>query len=306
MIRPLIRKWFEGGKRGETLPMRNRRNIVLTGPPRSGTTLSCYLLNKAPNTVGLNEPMRPRRLARYMPDHEAVCDEIERYFQQARTKIETEKVAVSKHVGGKMSYETYTEKTGERKTLVEKGEVPVDKELDSGFYLVMKHPGIFTALLPALVEHFPCYAIVRNPVAVLASGQSVRESAAAAPRKTPRRNALGLLSEDYNREMASLSGDELERQLHKLSWAFERYKRCLPGKHIIRYEDVVESSGRELSAIVPTARELDEPLSSRNLNPLYDRRYMMEVGERLLESGGAYWHFYSRNEIEELLELISS
>ncbi len=34
-------------------------NIILTGIPRSGTTLICYLLNKIPNTVALHEPMGP-------------------------------------------------------------------------------------------------------------------------------------------------------------------------------------------------------------------------------------------------------
>jgi hypothetical protein len=38
---------------------RNRHNIVLTGPPRSGTTMSVYLLHKSRNTVALDEPMQP-------------------------------------------------------------------------------------------------------------------------------------------------------------------------------------------------------------------------------------------------------
>ena len=33
----------------------NRANIVLTGLPRSGTTLACRLLNLLPDTVALHE-----------------------------------------------------------------------------------------------------------------------------------------------------------------------------------------------------------------------------------------------------------
>jgi hypothetical protein len=70
---------------------------------------------------------------------------------------------------------------------------------------------------------------------------------------------------------------------------------------VIRYEDVVVSGGGALGVIVPSARALDEPLLSRNLNPLYDREDMLRIGERLLASEGAYWRFYSRESVEDLL-----
>lgn len=34
-------------------------DIILTGIARSGTTLSCSLLNKLPQCVALHEPMNP-------------------------------------------------------------------------------------------------------------------------------------------------------------------------------------------------------------------------------------------------------
>ena len=61
----------------------------------------------------------------------------------------------------------------------------------------------------------------------------------------------------------------------------------MPADNILRYEDIVNSGGRALEVIVPSARELDEPLRSRNVNPLYDRDFMLRCGERLLESEGA-------------------
>jgi hypothetical protein len=38
-----------------------------------------------------------------------------------------------------------------------------------------------------------------------------------------------------------------------------------------------------------------------NSNPLYDREYMQEVGEKLLASDGAYWRLYRREDVEKLL-----
>ena len=51
-----------------------------------------------------------------------------------------------------------------------------------------------------------------------------------------------------------------------LDWACEIYRRELPEENIVRYEDIIESSGKALSAVVPAAEELDEPLESKNLN----------------------------------------
>ena len=52
------------------------RNIVITGPGRSGTTLTCHLLNKLPNTVALSEPINPGKYADRLPDNEAVADAV--------------------------------------------------------------------------------------------------------------------------------------------------------------------------------------------------------------------------------------
>jgi len=35
---------------------RNPRNVLITGTPRSGTTLICSLVNKLPDTVAVHEP----------------------------------------------------------------------------------------------------------------------------------------------------------------------------------------------------------------------------------------------------------
>ena len=90
-------------------------------------------------------------------------------------------------------------------------------------------------------------------------------------------------------------------QLRSLDLRFQRYLRELPASHILRYEDITASNGRALEILVPTARQLDESLRNMNVNPLYDWEYMLKIGERLLESEGAYWHLYSREDVEELL-----
>ena len=302
----------------ESATARNRHNIVLTGPVRSGTTLSAYLLSKARNTVALNEPMPPGKLYGFMPDKDAVADGIEQFYRRTRRRVRTERKAVSKHIGGKLTDATYGEPNamGKRESLLDKGVISIDKELAENFDLVMKHPGTFTALLPQIKHRFRCYAIVRNPLSVLASRSSIGEQPDASTdgktgphtfRDPSSRtiNSARMFDLELRCQIASMAAGTFEWKLKMLDWACEIYRRELSEENILRYEDIIDSRGKALSAVVPAAEELDEPLESRNLNPLYDRTMMLEVGKRLLQSEGAYWHFYTRESVEDLLAEIA-
>jgi hypothetical protein len=154
---------------------------------------------------------------------------------------------------------------------------------------------MFTALLPILAQRFPAFAMVRNPLAVLASWNSVD-----IPAKQGRVPKAEIYDQDLVHRMSSID-DRLDRQLSLLDWWCERFEQFLPRDHTIRYKDLVASGGRALAAVVPAAGGLDEPLSERNANDIYDREDVARVGKRLLESEGAYWHFYSRESVVDLL-----
>lgn len=276
----------------------NRRNIVLTGTGRSGTTLACHLLNKLPDTVALSEPIAPNKFVEYMPDHEAVCDQVVKYYRRTRTRARRRGVATSKHVGGVVPDNTKGVVDGVRRRIAEKGKIAIEKELHPGFYLVIKQPQLFTVLLPTLKKRLPSYAIVRNPLAVMASSRSIEG------REGRGTSAIDRYDPELSTHLRSVK-DSTERALLRFHIRYELYQRELPAEHILRYEDIVSSGGRALEVIVPAARELDEPLESRNLNPLYDREEMLRLGERMLESEGAYWNFYTRESVEDLLKEIS-
>ena len=96
--------------------------------------------------------------------------------------------------------------------------------------------------------------------------------------------------------------DRTERQIRLLSWFFERYREVLPEKSILRYEEIVSSGGQALRVITPHASSLNVALENRNKNSVYDRGFMYVLGKRLLETDGAYWTFYTRESVEQLLE----
>jgi hypothetical protein len=283
------------------VPEARDRNIVLTGPGRSGTTLTCFLLNKLPDTVALSEPISPGRYADRMPDHEAVADGIEEYYRDMRKMALNKGLVVSKHSGGMVPDNSKGMKDGVRQRIVDKGKISVGKDLRPDFYLAIKQPGMFTALLPTLAKRFPSFAIVRNPLAIMLSTSTLQK-----PNNGRRKSRSAKVTYDPQLgerldENKKGGADKIGQRLLRLHYTFEQYQQSLPESHVIRYEDICSSRGKALEVIVPSAGQLDEPLENKNLNPLYPRDKVFRFGERLLESEGAYWNFYSREDVEEIM-----
>ena len=273
---------------------RHDNDIVLAGLPRSGSTLTCHLINKLPDAIALNEPMSSRRFKDLL-DNGAMCDTISQFLVFMRGSLEESGTAMSKHIDGVVPDNPVVHKIssdGLRKGEAVLGEVKFSKDLPANFTLVVKHPSAFAALMPELAERFSTFATIRNPVAVLSSWNSV---------SMPLRDGHAPKGEKMDPELqASLSAipDRLDRQVHLLCWFFERFS-ALPAERIIRYEDIIDSSGSCLSVLAQSAADLEEPLESRNRSGEYDADLTLILAERLLsERGAAFWDFYSRSSIE--------
>jgi hypothetical protein len=297
------------------------RCVLLTGLPRGGTTIACELLNELPDVRALDEPMDvigmirgatgervasaaggSRLAARSGGSLDAafIHAEIERFAAEQRHSIIERGVAVTKHVDGRVIGAKVSDRRedggrGQRVRLVEIGEIPVGRPSSPGFTLAIKHPVAFTALLPTLLERFEVFAIVRNPLAVLASWESVPMAV--------REGRLGLPATVAPEIASRLDGiaDRLERQLALLGWFYESYALALPRERVVRYEDVVASGGAALAPIAASAAALAATLESRNAASVYDREHMRAAGRLLLERAGAHRLYYSREEILEAM-----
>jgi len=279
------------------------RNVLITGTPRSGTTLVCSLLNKLPDTVALHEPMNVWDFAECR-DGNAVADLIENFCADTRKSLHEHGFAVSKHVRGKIPDNVAADqvnRAGTRLRRTEHGRVVVDKPLSQNFTLAVKHPAAFSALLETLSPRFECYAIIRNPLATLASWNSLDRF----PLKDGHSPIGEKLDVDLARDLANKT-DVIERQIHILEWFYDRFRRFLPEGALINYEDLIASRGRELAKFFPAAADLNENLSSKNVSQYYDRALMADLGNRLLRREGAIWNFYRRRDVENLLRDLSS
>jgi hypothetical protein len=274
------------------------RNVLITGTPRSGTTLLCSLLNKLPDTVALHEPMNVWEFPK-CPDADAIADVIERFCTETRKSLLEKGVAVSKHVGGLIPDNVAADqvnRSGTRLRHTEHGPVRIEKPLSNDFALAIKHPVAFTALLGTLSKRFECVAIVRNPLSMLASWNSLAWLNV--------KNGHAPIGEKLDAQLQQDLADQpdvFERQIHILEWFYRRFREFLPERAIVKYETLIETRGRELGNFFPNAAALDENLTSKNVNKFYDRALMVELGEKLLGRSGVIWDFYSKEDVEKLM-----
>jgi len=276
------------------------RNVLITGMPRSGTTLVCSLLNKLPDVVALHEPMNVFEFVGRSGDQVAAM--VENFCAASRKSLHEEGFAVSKHVDGKVGDNSAAaDRAGKRTRQTEHGRIEIDKPLSKEFTLAIKHPAAFTALIETLSKRFECLAIVRNPLATIASWNSLDWF--------PLKDGHLPVGEKLDVDLAhvlSKKSDVIERQIHILEWFYDRFRRFLKESAVIRYEALIESRGRELAKCFPAATQLDENLTSKNVSEFYDRALMTEIGGRLLKREGALWNFYNKRDIENLLSEITS
>ncbi len=296
----------------------NRHNIILTGMPRAGTTLSCHLLNKLADTVALHEPIHWGSLSD-TSDHTVVCAEIGVFFQQMRQSLQETKSAISKQrnrnvpdnsmsnlpflarqIPNRLLHYPFFRRIALRRPRVSRGWITVQKPLSTQFSLCIKHTGPFTAMLNTLLQNHHCVAVIRNPLSILLSWNSIDFSL-----RKGRHSAAERFDPHLSNQLTQISS-RIERQVSLLSWFFARYSATLPSSNIIRYEDIIATRGRALKIIVPEASKLDEPLESKNQNPLYDLRLLHSLEKALMNTDGAFWEFYSPESVRSLCEEMSN
>src|SRR6266404_208475 len=276
----------------------SKRNVLITGIPRSGTTLVCSLLNKLPDVVALHEPMDVWDFAKCR-DATELAAAIENFCADARRSLLEQGFAISKHVGGEIRDNSATDaadQSGPRVRRTGHGKIFIDKPLGENFALAIKHPLAFTALLESLSSRFECFAVIRNPLATLASWNSLDWLKV----KKGRAPIAEKLDRDLARKLTEES-DTIERQIQILEWSYDRYQRYLPERAVLKYEDLIATRSRALAKFFPTAAGLDEDLVSKNLSEHYDRALMADLGQRLLKREGTIWNFYSKRDVENLL-----
>ena len=269
------------------------RTWLLTGIPRSGSSLACRLAGELPEVVALSEPI-PRSEFEGISDTTEACERIARFADRTRRRIATERRAPSVHVGGRLDDDVVARETGDglRRRQAIQGEIGVNKPLTEGFRLLVKHNALFAALLPEVAATAPCIALVRNPLVVLASWQTVD-----LPVHRGRIPAGEQFDGDLRRALDATPSSRT-RQVIILNWFFAAYADGLPAMRILRYEDLVASGGAVLSSLLGHPGAPRQLLTSRNDHAVYREVDVDELLATLRDTGGAWTRFYSRADCE--------
>lgn len=276
------------------------RDWVFTGIPRSGTSICTRLLNLAPDTVALSEPMQLNEFAQCEKAPEAV-EHIQRRFAEIRDRVVREQAAPSVQADGQHFEQRVQPPVKDQELRKPQGgvaDMTVDKPLSESFQLVIKQNALFAALLPALIKQFSCLALIRNPLAVLASWQTVDLPVNRGSLPGGERYDAGL------KAGLVAKTDALDRQVLILNWFFARYADELPRSRILKYEEIVSSGGVRLLEALGASTDATEPAAPLQDYAFSERYKGVDVEpllDRLFKAGGAWQGFYSAADCQQLL-----
>lgn len=259
---------------------------LLTGLPRSGTTLLCALLSGLPDTVALAEPM-PRQKA---DDPVEVIANVMAFAAGVRERALGLGVVPSKAIAGRVIdnfMEAPKEGSGLRRVLSRTQDVAVGKPLTEGFRLYIKHPALFTALAQYLPASMQLYAMVRSPLAVLASWQTIDF-----PVHYGHIPAAEKLDPELHRTLAAIP-DRIDRQVAVMGWFLRQFAR-LPQGRVIRYEDLTANPAATLSALQPVSGRVKHDIYRQRAEDRYSMVDMAELARRLERIAPLAERFYPR------------
>lgn len=211
---------------------------LLTGIPRSGTTLCCKLLNQRSDVVALHEPIDPSAMSLSTTSSEAV-NSIAKQIVQFDLAIEQGLPFAHGDKGGLTIDNPIGQllKDGVRQVVASRGLIQLPAREKNSYSLVIKQNALFTALLLDLTLRYPMVCIVRNPVDVLLSWLTV---------DLPVNRGHIPAGERFDAKLkAALSEpDCLTRQLIIYQWFMCSFLNS--GLPVVRYEDVIASNGMAL------------------------------------------------------------
>jgi len=269
--------------------------VLLTGVIRSGSTLTCALLNKLPNTVAADEPLLYRDF--HGLKGAQFLNYIDQEFSEIRRLAITEKILFSGQVQGKIEqhYSDTLQADGLRHHVYSDAYIPIEKELTTDFTLVIKHFIPFLLNVEYLMKSYRIYGLVRNPLTVLLSMHTLKtmEEGYYVRHKEVMPNTVELIE-----KKCSKTG----KLIQFLSFLFENCLPLLKAGQVIYYEDLISSKGKALHCITSAANLLDENLKNYHSSRYFDKATISEIGAHLLNSKGAFWEYYPKNSVEWLLK----
>jgi hypothetical protein len=250
-----------------------------------------------PEVVALNEPMKLGTLQNFEVNQ--IVSSIADFAQQCRKSLISSGKSPSMQIDGRIPDNMFADAAEENGLRVVKAtleEISFDKTISPDFKLIIKHNSGFASLMNHLVRSFCCFAIIRNPLALLASWNTIN-----IPVSKGFVPVIGMFDENFKNNILKIP-EVIDRQIFILNYLFDKFDKAVVPKNIIRYEEIIESNGKCLSSIVQEANMLKVTLNSKNQNSIYTAAHVHFAGERLLKAEGVFWKYYSKGDVISLMD----
>lgn len=255
-------------------------DVILTGIPRSGTTLAAALIDGLPDAVCLGEPAW--HTAKVAPTAEDFAKWLVGDFVQLRKKLLSREPVEDRRAAEGKALTNYYAPGKTAFTLA-----PFTRPgLSPDFTLAVKHNGPYLAVLGPLtaLQHFTIVAIVRHPVEVIHSWRTLNlpVSRGEMPGAAPYWPRLA--------KLIATKMDLLEKQVKMYDLMCQRIFELKDRIHILSYENLIASPQLLAGAIgidaAPPASLIEK--SSRTI-PAAERK---TIEAALAKHGEHYKVFY--------------
>ena len=213
------------------------RNLILTGLPRSGTTLVCALVDSLRDAVCLSEPDWQDAWPREMDDRRAYAERVRGDFARVRKILAGGGEVADRRSSDGAAVTNYFPLASDGSRQPAYALQPFRRSgLSADFLLGMKQNAHYSCVLDEFAGHddFTVIAIVRHPLATLRSWRSAKH--------LPISQGRLPAAERFWPELAAIAEstqDILLRQLQIYRVFCERYRALGARIHLLRYEDVV-------------------------------------------------------------------
>lgn len=268
------------------------KNYLITGLPRSGTTLLASVLSENMEAVTFSEPEWLKEIRA----NSSECGEFANAFANKifalRSDIKnSEPIYIKTSRFNKGLPENYYRRNQSGEVVVDKDESPIvfPKEYANKAFII-KANAQFTACLKELIkyEDYKIVCMVRNPVSVIMSWRSL---------DLPVSRGNMKVAEKYNNDFESeISAKSLiDKQVKIVDWFFKQFYIYRNQLNLIYYEDLINNTSEVICSITKSKLKAFKKLESKNLNKHYDLKEQEFISERIKAIGSYTLKHYDLN-----------